>query len=154
MKSDNSLDYHFSQDEYFIRQALLEAENAYNEGEVPIGAVIVANNQIIARAYNQVERLNDPTAHAEILAITSACNKLNSKYLNNCKLYVSVEPCPMCAGAIRWARLKEVHYCLKEPKFGFSIYNEQIIPKSCRVIKSELEDTALELMSNFFQSKR
>ncbi len=99
-----------NRDEYFMRLALEEARLAYEEGEVPIGAVIVCRDTVIARGHNQVEALKDPTAHAEVLAITSACNSLGTKYLNQCKLYVSIEPCTMCAGAIRWSRISEVIY--------------------------------------------
>ena len=97
-------------DEYFMKQALAEARAAADEGEVPVGAVIVCNNRIIARAHNQTERLNDPTAHAEMLAITAAVNVLGAKYLTGCSLYVTVEPCVMCAGAIGWSQLPRIVY--------------------------------------------
>ncbi len=137
-----------------MRLALDQARLAFDEGEVPIGAVIVSQGRVIARAYNQVERLKDPTAHAEVLAITSACNLLGSKYLPQCQLYVSVEPCPMCAGAIRWSRISELIYATGEPKFGYSVYNEKILPRSCQIRSSVLKDEAEALMRSFFASKR
>ena len=97
-------------DEYFMKQALREAEAAFAEGEVPVGAVIVCNNRIIARAHNQTETLNDPTAHAEMLAITAATNVLGAKYLKDCTLFVTVEPCIMCAGAIGWSQVSRIVY--------------------------------------------
>ncbi len=141
-------------EEYFMRQALEEARLAYEEGEVPIGAIVVCKDTIVARGHNQVEQLKDPTAHAEVLAITSACNTLGTKYLNQCRLYVSVEPCTMCAGAIRWSRISEVIYGASEPKFGFSVFNEKILPKSCKVKAHVLHDEAESLMKSFFSSKR
>ncbi len=141
-------------DEYFMKEALKEAYLAFEEGEVPIGAVVVCRDEIIARGHNQVEVLTDPTAHAEVLAITSACNRLNSKYLHQCKLYVTVEPCMMCAGAIRWSRVSEVIYGAAEPKFGFSVFNEKILPRSCKVRAHILSEEAQELMTSFFANKR
>ena len=105
-------------DEYFMKQALVEARAAASEGEVPVGAVIVCNNQIIARAHNQTECLNDVTAHAEMLAITAAAGVLGAKYLTNCSLYVTVEPCIMCAGAIGWAQLSTIVYGASDDKRG------------------------------------
>ena len=102
-------------DEYFMKQALVEARSAAEEGEVPVGAVIVCNNQIIARAHNQTERLNDPTAHAEMLAITAAVGVLGAKYLTGCSLYVTVEPCVMCAGAIGWSQLSKIEQLISLP---------------------------------------
>ena len=107
-------------DVYFMKQALLEAREAASEGEVPVGAVIVCGDRIIARAHNQTERLNDPTAHAEMLAVTSATSALGAKYLTDCRLYVTVEPCVMCAGAIGWAQLAVVVYGAPDEKRGFS----------------------------------
>ena len=109
-------------DEYFMKQALVEACSAAEEGEVPVGAVIVCNNQIIARAHNQTERLNDPTAHAEMLAITAAVGVLGAKYLTGCSLYVTVEPCVMCAGAIGWSQLSKIVYGATDEKRGFQQY--------------------------------
>ncbi len=148
------MEYIKHSEEYFMRKALEEARLAYEEGEVPIGAIVVCKDTIVARGHNQVEQLKDPTAHAEVLAITSACNSLGTKYLNQCRLYVSVEPCTMCAGAIRWSRISEVIYGASEPKFGFSVFNETILPKSCKVKTHVLNDEAEALMKSFFSSKR
>ena len=109
-------------DNYFMKQALIEAKAAAEEGEVPVGAVIVCNNQIIARAHNQTERLNDVTAHAEMLAITAAANVLGAKYLTGCTLYVTVEPCIMCAGAIGWSQISNIVYGASDEKRGYSLY--------------------------------
>lgn len=108
-------------DNYFMKQALIEAKAAAEEGEVPVGAVIVCNNQIIARAHNQTERLNDVTAHAEMLAITAAANVLGAKYLTGCTLYVTVEPCIMCAGAIGWSQISNIVYGASDEKRGYSL---------------------------------
>src|SRR3982751_3320636 len=105
--------------DFFMQYALREAHNAYEADEVPVGAVVVVNNKIIARAYNQVELLNDPTAHAEILAITSACNSLGAKYLMNASLYVTIEPCLMCCGAMYWSKLARIIYGAPDPKNGY-----------------------------------
>ena len=124
-------------DEYFMKQALIEARAAAEEGEVPVGAVIVCNNRIIARAHNQTERLNDPTAHAEMLAITAAVGVLGAKYLTGCSLYVTVEPCVMCAGAIGWSQLSKVVYGAADEKRGFQQYAPKALhpktnaPKKC-----------------------
>src|SRR3954447_4657001 len=109
-------------DDHFMKQALREAQEAYFEGEVPIGAVIVINDKIVARGHNQVERLNDPTAHAEILAITSACSYLGAKYLPDATLYVTIEPCHMCAGALYWSKLKRVVFGATDVKQGFHFF--------------------------------
>ncbi|MEJ7676549.1 MAG: nucleoside deaminase [Segetibacter sp.] len=111
-------------DEYFMKQALRGAQDAYYEGEVPIGAVVVIDNKIVARGHNQVERLNDPTAHAEILAITSACSYLGAKYLPDAILYVTIEPCHMCAGALYWSKLKRVVFGAKDVKQGYRSFLE------------------------------
>lgn len=103
-------------DEHFMREALRQAEIAYEEGEIPVGAVVVCQKKIIAKAYNQTERLNDVTAHAEMLAITSAANHLGGKYLTDCTLYVSLEPCGMCAGALNWSQISEIVYALADEK--------------------------------------
>ena len=109
-------------DEYFMRRALDEARQAAAEGEVPVGAVVVCGDRVIARAHNQTERLNDPTAHAEMLAITAATGAMGAKYLPECRLYVTVEPCVMCAGAIGWAQLGAVVYGAPDTKRGFTVY--------------------------------
>lgn len=141
-------------DTYYMKQALAEAQAAAEKGEVPVGAVIVCNGQIIARAHNQTECLNDPTAHAEMLAITSATNVLGAKYLTNCTLYVTVEPCVMCAGAIGWSQIETIVYGASDEKRGFSRYAPQAMhPKA--VIKSGImERECATLMIDFFRKKR
>jgi tRNA(adenine34) deaminase len=142
-------------DEYYMRQALLQAHRALAEEEIPIGAVIVSDQQrIIGRGYNQTERLQDPTAHAEILAITAACGYLGSKYLNGCTLFVTVEPCPMCAGALRWAQLARIVYGAPEPKTGFSRHLPTLLHPRTQVQGHMLEDECAALMQGFFRSRR
>ncbi len=139
-------------DSYFMKQAIQQAEMAYEKDEVPIGAVITYENRIIGRAHNQVEQLNDPTAHAEILAITAACNFAGYKHLDGCTIYITVEPCLMCFGAIQWARLSKIVYGAEEPKTGFDSKHQlqTIIP----VIGGIESATCSALMKTFFQSKR
>lgn len=141
-------------DEYFMRQALREAQQAAEEGEVPVGAVIVCDGRIIARAHNQTERLNDVTAHAEILAITAAELVLGAKYLTNCTLYVTVEPCVMCAGAIGWAQVSKIAYGAPDAKRGYSLYAPKAFHPKATVIKGLLEEECASLMSGFFKSRR
>lgn len=138
--------------DYFMKQALRQAENAFAEDEVPIGAIVVADNQIIGKGYNQVEKLNDPTAHAEMLAITAASGYLNSKYLNECMLYVTVEPCVMCYGAIRNARIKNIVIGCMEPKHGFTNFVNNA--QKLNVLKGVLEEESSMLMKTFFESRR
>jgi tRNA(adenine34) deaminase len=143
-------------DEHFMKQALREAQDAYDEGEVPIGAVLVMNNKIIARAHNQVERLNDPTAHAEVMAITTACSHLGAKYLPDATLYVTIEPCHMCAGALYWSKLQRVVYGAKDVKQGFHFfYNEKnpFHPKT-QVEGGLLADDCARLIKEFFRERR
>ena len=114
-----------------MREALKQAKLALDDGEVPVGAVIVCENKIVARAYNQVQRLNDPTAHAEMIAITSATDAIGSKYLDECEIFVTLEPCAMCAGALSWAKIKGVHYGGSDLKEGYSLYSKKILhPKT------------------------
>ena len=141
-------------DEFFMRLALEEARLAYEEGEVPIGAVLVHRDRVVSRAHNQTERLSDPTAHAEVLCVSAVSSHLDMKYLPECRLYVTIEPCAMCAGAIRWSRVAEVIYGASEEKFGYHVYSEAIIPRSCKVRGGVLEYDARALMQEFFQSKR
>lgn len=143
-----------SPDEHFMRAALEEARIAYEEGEVPIGAVLVYEGRIVSRGHNQTERLSDPTAHAELLCISSASAHLDAKYLPDCQLYVTIEPCAMCAGAIRWARVREVIYGASEEKFGYHVYSTNIIPKRCAVRGGLLAEEARALMQSFFQTRR
>lgn len=141
-------------DEYFMKQALTEARQAAGEGEVPVGAVVVCNNRIIARAHNQTERLNDPTAHAEMLAITSAFNTLGAKYLNDCTLYVTVEPCVMCAGALSWAQIGSIIYGASDEKRGFVRYAPNALHPKTFVKSGILADECAAEMREFFRKKR
>ena len=141
-------------DEYFMKQALKEARLAADEDEVPIGAVIACGDRIIARAHNRTERLNDPTAHAEMLAITAATGTLGAKYLTECRLYVTVEPCVMCAGAIGWAQLDAVVYGAPDEKRGFTRYAPNAFHPKTEVCTGVLEAECAEIMRSFFQNKR
>ncbi|MCQ2209757.1 MAG: nucleoside deaminase [Paludibacteraceae bacterium] len=141
-------------DEYYMKQALTEAKKAEKENEVPIGAVIVCNDKIIARAHNLTETLTDVTAHAEMQVITMAANHLGSKYLNDCTLYVTVEPCTMCAGAIGWAQISKVVYGAKDEKRGYSLIAPTALHPKCIVVNGILEDECSEIISNFFKKKR
>jgi tRNA(adenine34) deaminase len=143
-------------DEYFMQQALKQALEAFDKDEVPIGAIVAVNNKIIARAYNQVELLNDPTAHAEILAITSACNSLGAKYLMNASLYVTIEPCLMCCGAMYWSKLARIIYGAPDPKNGYlhiTKDNWPFHPKT-ELVKGVLEHECAQLIKDFFKTKR
>ncbi|NGZ89486.1 nucleoside deaminase [Psychroflexus maritimus] len=140
-------------DVYFMRKALEEAQLAFEKGEVPVGAVVVSNQQIIARAHNSTEQLNDVTAHAEMLAITSAANYLGGKYLKKCKLYVSLEPCQMCAGALYWSQIDEVIYGASDPKRGFRKMGTQMHPK-IKIKYGIMAKEAQDLLQAFFNNKR
>ena len=140
--------------EYFIREALKEAKKSYEQGEIPIGALIVYNNKIIARAHNLTEKLNDVTAHAEILAITSATHFIGAKYLNDCTIYVTIEPCPMCAGAIAWAQLSTLVFGAYDLKRGYSLFSENILHPKTQVIKGVLAEECKTIMQNFFIERR
>ena len=141
-------------DEHFMKEALKQALLAEEMGETPVGAVIVANNQIIARAHNQTEMLNDPTAHAELLAITAACNHLGTKYLNECTLYVTLEPCGMCGGALYWAQLGKLVYGASDEKRGFNSLNKNIIHPKTKVSHGLMAAEAGALVTRFFQKLR
>lgn len=141
-------------DEYFMKQALAEARAAAEEGEVPVGAVVVCDNRIIARAHNQTERLNDPTAHAEILAITAATGVLGAKYLTECSLYVTVEPCVMCAGAIGWAQIGTIVYGTSDEKRGFRQFAPKALHPKATVKQGVLENECAEEMKRFFRRMR
>ena len=140
-------------DNYFMKQALIEAQKAFEADEVPVGAVIAIDNKIIARAHNLTERLNDVTAHAEMQAITSAANYLNGKYLSGCTLYVTMEPCIMCIGAIYWALLSRIVFAAGDPKRGYQQANIKLYPKST-VSSGIMESEAVKLLNKFFDSKR
>lgn len=137
-----------------MQEALREAEQAYQEQEVPIGAVIAQGEQIIARAHNQTLTLCDPTAHAEVLAITAACNLLRSHLLTTCTLYVTVEPCPMCAGALLWAQIGAIYYGAMDEKRGYSRYAPTLLHPRTVVQGGLCDAEAIRLMRTFFQSKR
>ncbi len=139
--------------------ALAEAIKALDNGEVPVGSIIVKDNKIIGKGYNQVENLNDPTAHAEIIAITAACNTIGSKYLDNCELYVTLEPCVMCIGAISLARIKTVYFGAFEPKFGacgslFNIPENNLLNHSPKVYSGIYAEYSEDLLKQFFNKKR
>jgi tRNA(adenine34) deaminase len=141
-------------DEYFMREALKEAQQALAIGEVPVGAVVVSGKRIIARAHNQVEMLNDATAHAEMLALTSATNYMASKYLNECVLYVTLEPCTMCAGAMHWAQLGKVVYGADDIKRGYHLLQGQVLHPKTEVIKGILANESKALIDLFFKKLR
>jgi tRNA(adenine34) deaminase len=141
-------------DEQYMKQALQEAHKAFSEGEVPIGAVIVCRGQVIARGHNLTERLHDVTAHAEMQAITAATEYLGGKYLTDCTLYVTVEPCIMCAGALGWSQISRVVYGAADEKRGFRRFAPQALHPRCEVVSGVLEDECATLMKTFFQRKR
>ena len=139
-----------------MKQALLQAQLAFDEDEVPVGAVVIMNNKIIARGYNQVEKLNDPTAHAEIIALTSAFNFLGSKYLPEAQIYITVEPCLMCAGAIYWSKIGKLVYGAADEKNGYLRIAKDTSPfhPKTLLVKGILQDECAALMKSFFRSKR
>lgn len=140
-------------DEFFMKKALNEAQNAFEKNEVPVGALIVCQNQIIAKAYNQTEQLSDVTAHAEILAITAASEFLGAKYLKECTLYVTLEPCVMCAGALAWSQIGNIVYGANDEKRGAGRYEKIYHPKT--IVKGGiLESECAEIIKNFFKDKR
>jgi tRNA(adenine34) deaminase len=143
-------------DEYFMKMALKEAERAFEEDEVPVGAVVVINNKIISRGYNMVEKLKDPTAHAEIIALTSAFNSIGSKYLPDATLYVTVEPCLMCAGALHWSKVGKIVWGATDVKNGHHIYTDDRNPfhPKTQVLTGLLAEEAAALMKAFFKQKR
>ncbi|PIQ14502.1 MAG: tRNA-specific adenosine deaminase [Flavobacteriales bacterium CG18_big_fil_WC_8_21_14_2_50_32_9] len=141
-------------DEFFMQEAIKEAQKAFDEDEVPVGAVIVCENKIIARAHNMTERLNDVTAHAEMLAFTSATDFLGGKYLNECTLYVTLEPCVMCAGASYWTQLKKIVFAASDEKRGFERISPSLLHPKTQVVKGILETESAQLIQTFFQQKR
>lgn len=134
--------------------ALREAQRAAAEDEVPIGAVIVCQGRIIAKGHNMTERLNDPTAHAEMIAITAATEAVGGKYLNDCTLYVTVEPCPMCAGALAWSQIGKVVYGASDPKRGFSRFSPSLMHPKTEIVSGVMADECGSIVSEFFQNKR
>ena len=141
-------------DEDYMRKALEQARLAFDKDEVPVGAVVVCKDRIIARAYNLTETLTDVTAHAEMQAITAAADALGGKYLDVCTLYVTVEPCVMCAGAIGWSQMGRVVYGASDPKRGYSVYAPKALHPKTQVTSGVLEDECAQLMKEFFKSKR
>ena len=137
-----------------MRKALLEAQRAYDEGEIPVGAVVVCQDRIIARAHNLTETLHDVTAHAEMQAITQAANELGGKYLTDCTLYVTVEPCVMCAGALGWSQLSRVVYGCSDEKRGYTAFAPRALHPRCTVTNGILEEDCRQLMQEFFKVKR
>ncbi|MBO8486349.1 MAG: nucleoside deaminase [Bacteroidetes bacterium] len=140
--------------EKYMREALREAACAAEEDEVPVGAVIVCRGRIIARGHNMTERLHDPTAHAEMIAVTAAAEAMGGKYLNDCTLYVTVEPCPMCAGALAWAQTGKVVYGAIDPKRGFSLYSPSLLHPKTEVVAGVLAEECGAIVSEFFREKR
>ncbi|MBK9291748.1 MAG: nucleoside deaminase [Bacteroidetes bacterium] len=141
-------------DEYFMREALREAAKAAEAGEVPVGAVVVSNGKIIARAHNMTETLNDATAHAEMLAITAATNYIGGKYLEECTLYVSLEPCPMCASALNLSQIGKIVWAADDPKRGFSRYSPLLLHPKTKAEKGLMAEVAARLLTDFFKARR
>ncbi|HEY8937790.1 MAG TPA: nucleoside deaminase [Cyclobacteriaceae bacterium] len=141
-------------DEYFMREALKEAQKAFEIKEIPVGAVVVCKNRIIARAHNQTEKLTDATAHAEMLAVTAAANYLGSKYLSECTLYVTLEPCVMCAGALHWVQLQKLVYGASDVQRGFSLVNSKLLHPKTEVEKGVKADECKALIDEFFKALR
>jgi tRNA-specific adenosine deaminase len=141
-------------DEQFMRKALYEAQRAGEEGEIPIGAVIVCNDRIISRAHNLTEKLHDVTAHAEMQAITAAADLLGGKYLSDCTLYVTIEPCVMCAGAIGWAQIGRIVYGASDEKRGYQLYAPRALHPKAVVTRGVLEAECRQMMQDFFKQKR
>ena len=141
-------------DDHFMKQALLEAQTAFERDEIPVGAVVVCRNRIIARANNQTELLTDVTAHAEMLALTAAANSLGSKYLDECTLFVTLEPCSMCAGALAWAQLGRLVYGASDEKRGFMRFGMGLLHPKTKVDFGVMENECADLMKRFFQTNR
>lgn len=141
-------------DEYFMKEALKEAEKAYEMKEVPVGAVIVNRDRIIARGHNMTQQLNDVTAHAEMIAITSASNFLGAKYLIDCTLFVTLEPCVMCAAALKWAQLERIVFAAADPREGFSRIKPSILHAKTSVVPGIMEEPASQILKRFFQERR
>ncbi len=141
-------------DEYFMNEALKEAQKAFDEDEIPVGAVIVCNNRIVARTHNLTETLNDVTAHAEMQAFTSAANYIGAKYLNDCTLYVTLEPCTMCAGAAYWTQIGKIVYGAGDEKRGYSLAGGKLLHPSTKVVRGVSEEKCRALLQDFFRKKR
>jgi tRNA(adenine34) deaminase len=141
-------------DEHFMKEAMKEAHKAFELDEVPVGAVIVCDNRIIARAHNLTERLNDVTAHAEMQAITAAANYLGGKYMKDCTLYVTLEPCLMCAGAIFWAQISRLVYGARDEKRGFTLVSKKVLHPTTTIQSGMMEEESSALLKAFFREKR
>ncbi|MEI6677022.1 MAG: nucleoside deaminase [Mariniphaga sp.] len=141
-------------DEYYMKRALAEAEQAFTEGEIPVGAVVVCRNQIISRAHNLTETLNDVTAHAEMQAITAAANMIGGKYLTGCTLYVTLEPCTMCAGALGWAQIDRIVYGASDEKRGFLKFAPAALHPKTEILGGILQNECSLLLKRFFEAKR
>lgn len=142
------------ENEKYMKEALREAMEAAAEDEVPVGAVVVCRGRIIGKGHNMTEKLHDATAHAEMIAITAATEAMGGKYLNDCALYVTVEPCPMCAGAIAWSQVSKVVYGADDPKRGFSLYSPSLMHPKTEVVSGVLSEECGEVVRNFFKAKR
>ena len=143
----------------YMRQAIILAKTAFRSGEVPVGAIIVKDKQVVGKGYNQTEMLNDPTAHAEMIAISSACATLDSKYLTGCTLYVTLEPCPMCAGALVWSKISRIVFGTMDPKAGacgtlFNISSNKKLNSTAEIIHGIMESECSELLKEFFKERR
>lgn len=141
-------------EEFYMNEAFKQAQIAYEEGEIPVGAVMVCKNRIIAKSYNQTEKLKDVTAHAEILALTSASYALGSKYLPECRLFVTLEPCVMCAGAYFWAQIGELHFAAKDPRRGFTRIQPSLLHPKTKVKQGLMEEDSMKLLNEFFKTLR
>jgi tRNA(adenine34) deaminase len=141
-------------DEYFMKRALAEAEQAFREGEIPVGAVVVCQNKIIARAYNQTQTLNDVTAHAEMLAITAATSWLGGKYLKDCTLYITLEPCVMCAGALGWSQISRIVWGASDPRRGFRKFAPEALHPKTELAEGVLGQESESLLKLFFEARR
>ena len=141
-------------DEKYMREAMREAQAAAAEDEVPIGAVVVSRGRVIAKGHNMVEALNDPTAHAEMIAITAACEAVGGKYLTDCTLYVTVEPCPMCAAALGWSQISRIVYGAPDPKRGYTGFSPSLLHPKTEVTAGALASECSELVSGYFKGKR
>ncbi|WP_273446314.1 nucleoside deaminase [Neolewinella agarilytica] len=141
-------------DAYFMRQAIAQAEMAAAAGEIPVGAIVTSNDRIIARGHNQTEQLSDVTAHAEIIALTAAANHLGDKYLHDCTLYVTLEPCPMCAGALAWSQVSRIVYGASDDKRGFMRFGRELLHPKTKLEYGILHEECSTLMTTFFQNKR
>ncbi len=141
-------------DEYFMREALKESHKALDAGEIPVGAVVVSGNRVIARAHNQTEKLTDATAHAEMIALTAAANHLGSKYLNECTLFVTLEPCVMCAGALYWVQLRRLVFGAADVQRGYSLAGSPLLHPRTEVLKGVMAQESTALINAFFEQLR